>query len=151
LDFRLTPRPRPEIAVAPPGGSKRVTAGAAVQPRAMRGGDSLTLFVKARIAPGHHIYALDDSGTRNIATSIDVALPGWLSAEGPWRGPEPKLNADGSRTLAGEVLFQRRFVVASGNAAGNVRSRKLAATLRFQVCNDAVCWPPETIHLETEF
>jgi len=46
------------------------------------------------------------------------------------------------------VLFKRRFLVESG-AGGKVH--KLPAIFRFQVCNEALCWPPETISLETEF
>jgi hypothetical protein len=45
------------------------------------------------------------------------------------------------------VLFKRRFVVERGAAS---KIHKLSAALRFQVCNEALCWPPETISLETE-
>src|SRR5207249_7552748 len=111
LDFQLHPRPLPEIGVPAPTGAKRVTAGVAVQPRKVRRGQTLTLFVKARVVAGHHIYALEDSGCRNLPTSLEAALRGVLTPDGPWRGPEPKLHDDGSRTLAGEVLFKRRFRV----------------------------------------
>jgi cytochrome c biogenesis DsbD-like protein len=148
LDFRLTPRPLPEISVATPAGAKRVTAGIAVQPQSVRPGDTLTLFVKARVAAGHHIYALEDSGCSNLPTSLDAALRGVLTPDGPWRSPEAKEQNDGSRTLAGDILFQRRFLVESG---ADVRTCTLPVTVRFQVCNEALCWPPETIPLETKF
>jgi len=148
LDFQLRPRPLPEISPPAPGGTKRITAAVAVQPRTVRAGDTLTLFVKARIAAGHHVYALDDSGCSNLPTSLEAGMRGVLTPDGPWRGPEAKLEDDGSRTLAGEVLFKRRFIVARG--AGN-KIYKFPVTLRFQVCNEALCWPPETISLETEF
>jgi hypothetical protein len=148
LDFQLQPRPLPKIPVTAPAGAKRVTAGVAAQPSTVRPGESFTLFVKARIAPGHHIYALEDSGCSNLPTSLDAALPGVLAPDGPWRGSEPKQHDDGSRTLADEVLFKRRFLIERG--AGG-KTHKLPATLRFQVCNEALCWPPETISLETQF
>ena len=148
LDFRLKPRPLPEMPVPAPAGAKRVTASAAVQPRTLRPGAMLTLFVKVRIAAGHHVYALEDSGCSNLPTSLDAALCGVLTPDGPWRGPDPKVHDDGSRTLAGEVLFKRRFLVESG-ASGKIH--KLPATLRFQVCNEALCWPPEIISLDAEF
>jgi len=148
LNFQLQPRPLPEMIVPAPTGTKRVTASVAVQPRTVRRGETLTLFVKARIAPGHHIYALEDSGCSNLPTSLDATLRGVITPDGPWHGPEPKQHDDGSRTLTGEVLFKRHFLVESG--AGG-KTHKLPATLRFQVCNEALCWPPETITLETEF
>jgi hypothetical protein len=148
LDFQLTARPLPEIVLPAPTSTKRVTVGAAVQPAAVRPGDTLTLFVKERIAAGHHIYALEDSGCSNLPTALDAALRNVLTPDGPWRGPEPKVNQDGSRTLAGEVWFKRRFLVGS---SANSRTYQLPITLRFQVCNEALCWPPETISLETEF
>ena len=146
LDFKLEPLPLPEIAVAAPAGTKPVTAAAAVQPGSARPGDSITLFVKLRIAPGHHIYALEDSGCRNLPTSLDATLPRVLKPDGSWVGPEPKVQKDGSRTIAVEALFRRRFMVERGEA----RKHKLPVKLRYQVCNEALCWPPENIVLETE-
>jgi|GEM_PF-6502170 len=148
LDFRVAPLPLPELSPPAPSATRRVTAAAAAQPRKLSPGDTLTMFVKARVAAGHHIYALDDSGCSNLPTSLEASLKGVLTPEGPWRGPEPKVLDDGSRSLAGDVLFKRRFIVERG---GIGKSHKLAATLRFQVCNDALCWPAETISLEAEF
>ena len=148
LEFRLTPRPLPELPVPAPSGAKRVTAAAAVQPRKVRPGDTLTLFVKVRVAAGHHIYALEDSGCSNLPTSLQESLSVGLRPDGPWRGPEPKTQEDGSRTLAGEVLFKRRLLIAGEPSS---ETHKLRALLRFQVCNEALCWPAETISLETEF
>ena len=150
LDFRLAPRPLPELPLPTQSGARRVTAAAAVQPQKVRPGDTLTLFVKARVAAGHHIYALEDSGCSNLPTSLESSLRGVLTPEGPWRGPAPKTLDDGSRTLAGEVLFKRRYLV-NGSGGGGNKTQKLPATLRFQVCNEALCWPAETISLETEF
>ena len=148
LDFQLRLRPLPEMKVPAPTGGKRVTTALAVQPRSVRPGDTLTLFVKARIAAGHHIYALEDSGNRNLPTALDAALQNVLAPDGPWRGPEPKLQGDGSRTLVGEVLFQRRFLV---ERSATSKTHQLPVRFRFQVCNEAVCWPPETISSEAEF
>ena len=33
---------------------------------------------------------------------------------------------------------------------GEARKHKLPVKLRYQVCNEALCWPPENIVLETE-
>ncbi|MHB8521902.1 MAG: protein-disulfide reductase DsbD domain-containing protein [Limisphaerales bacterium] len=147
LDFRLQPAPPPDIAAAAPDDARRVTAGIAIQPARARPGDLVTVYVRMRLTPGYHIYALENSGCSNLPTSLAVVPTRALTPTGPWRGPEPKFGGDGSRTLAGEVLFQRRFLVQSHAGAGTQRVQVAA---RFQVCNEAACWPPERIDLEAE-
>jgi hypothetical protein len=103
-------------------------------------------MVKLRIASGHWIYALEDSGSHSQPTALAVMnekLP--LRADGPWRGPEPKVKSDGARTYAGEAVFERRFVVGPVSEKTN---SKLPITIKYQVCNEALCWPPATISLE---
>jgi hypothetical protein len=145
LEFRLPPMTLPEISVAVPTSTNRVTAGAIIQPATASPGDAVTVMVKVRTAPGCWIYALENSGSGNLPTALVTPSPWVLRPTGPWRGPEPKVKEDGSRTYAGEVLFQRRFVIERG--AGDATS-KLPITLKYQVCNEALCWPPATISLE---
>jgi uncharacterized GH25 family protein len=147
LEFKLKPQPLPELAAAPTA-AKRITAGVAVQPASVHVGEAVALFVKARLAPGFHIYALEDSGCKNLPTSIEFSLSQGLRMDGSWRGPEPREQDDGSRTLAGDMLFRRSFVIEQGARIGK---HTLPVQLHFQVCNEALCWPPETISLETEF
>ena len=138
----------PEVSAPAPSSAHRVTAAAMISPaRAFRGG-KVTLLVKIRVAPGHHIYALEKSGTVSVPTSIETELPGTLRPEGPWRGPEPKVNTDGSRTLSGDLVFRRRFVVQDAPAT---QAGKLRIKVSYQVCSEEVCWPPASIPLETEF
>ena len=148
IEFRLKPQPVPDIVVAAPSDTNRVTAGIAAHPKPVRYGETLTVFVKVRLAPGFHIYAVDNSGSKNAPTSLTNKTSHFFKPDGPWRGPEPKVQDDGSRTLAGDILFQRRFTVVD-QGIGPLHGEKLPVDLRFQVCNEALCWPPETIHLET--
>jgi hypothetical protein len=148
LDFKLAPQPLPEITVPTPAGTKRVTAGAVMYPSVAQPGDTVTLFVKARVAEGHHIYALEDSGSKNLPTTLEAkpSAPG-LTSDGPWRGPVPKLEDNGSRIYTGELFFRQVLLVDSSRARPG--SYNVPVQLRFQVCNEALCWPPETISLET--
>jgi len=142
-----SPQP-PQITVAKPSGKTRVTAGVALQPARAAAGESVTVFVKARIAEGHWIYAMEESGSKNLPTRIEDSVPSALESRGPWRSPPPKTQEDGSRTLTGdEVFFQRQYRIATDARA---QKSKLRFRLEFQVCNDMVCWPPETIDMETE-
>lgn len=145
--FQLVPSPVPQMSVEKPAGKTRVTAAAAVQPAKVAAGETVTVFARARIAEGHWIYALEDSGSENMPTSIDATLPSALEPDGPWRSPVPKTHPDGSRAFAETVLFQRRYLV-EGDA--KPAKHKLRFKLGFQVCNEALCWPPEAIDIETE-
>ena len=141
-------RQPPQIAVEKPSGKTRVTAGVAPQPARVAAGETVTVFVKARIAEGHWIYALEKSGSKNLPTRMEDSVSAALEALGPWRSPAPKTQEDGSRTLTGdEVFFQRQYRIATDARA---QKHKLRFKLEFQVCNDMVCWPPETIDMETE-
>lgn len=136
----------PAIEVPAPTGTNRVTAAAIIQPAIASPGDSITVIVKVRIASGHWIYALEKSGSSNLPTALETPSD-WqpLGSASPWRGPEPKTKEDGSRIYAGEAVFQRRFVLGSP-AKGAIR--RLPITIKYQVCNEALCWPPATISLE---
>jgi hypothetical protein len=142
-----TPQP-PQITVAKPSGKTRVTAGVALQPARAAAGESVTVFVKARIAEDHWIYAMEKSGSKNLPTRVDESVPSALESRGPWRSPAPNTQEDGSRILAGDdVLFQRQYRIATD---ARPQKYKLRFKLEVQVCNDMVCWPPETIDMETE-
>lgn len=147
VDSRRQPTTFPEVVTPAPTATNRVTAAATFHPASASRGDTVTLLVRVRIAPGHYIYALDKSGTRNLPTTLDTEMSGILQPEDRWLGPEPKIKEDGSRTLSGDFLFQRRFRVMRQPAAENW---KALTRLEYQVCNEALCWPPATIPLETQ-
>jgi hypothetical protein len=119
-----------------------------IQPALAAPGDTVTLFIKVRIAPGCWIYALDNSGSVNLPTSFETAPTSLILPSGGWVGPEPKAKEGSSRIHSGEALFQRRFIVERESAAGQA---KVALELKYQVCNEALCWPPETKSLEASF
>jgi hypothetical protein len=148
IEFRLKPQTIPQIDVASPSDTNRVTAALVAHPKPARYGETITLFVKARVAPGCHIYALEDSGSKIMPTSLTNRPSHFFKPDGPWRGPQPKVKDDGSRTLSGDILFQRRYNIVD-QGIGPMFGEKIAVDLTFQVCNEALCWPPETIHLET--
>ena len=135
-----------DIAVAEPKGTNRVTATAVFHPQMAAPGETTALLVKLRIAPGHWIYALNDSGSRTLVpTTVMTASEKPFRLVEAWRSSEPKVKSDGSRVYSGEVVFKSRFRIDSSAAD---RLQKLPITVRYQVCNEALCWPPATISLE---
>ena len=135
----------PDVTVAAPTGKNRVTAGATLYPASAASGQSVIVKVKLRIGPGYWIYGLDDSGTISVPTTLQLpARTSPLRPTGPWRSSAPKIKADGSRIYAGEVVFERPFVIEPG-AKGE---KKLPISIQYQVCNELVCRPPATISVE---
>lgn len=144
--YRPATEPLPKLPVPAPSSSQRIAAGALISPASGKPGDSLRVFVKMRMAPGFHIYAMEKSGLASQATTLELSLPACLKAKGPWRGPEPTSNEDGSRTFKGEVVFDRELTVLSPPDQADVKVR---IQVQYQVCSEALCWPPSTIRLET--
>jgi hypothetical protein len=146
-ELLATPATRSELKAAAPSGTNRVTVAIVFQPATAAAGDVVTLFVKMRIASGHWIYALEDSGSRNVATVLSTpSACAPFKATGTWRSVPPKVKPDGTRTYAGEVLFERRFQIEP-TAGGGVYT--LPVTITYQVCNEVLCWPPSSINLES--
>ena len=129
----------PEIKLETPSPTKRINMAVAVG----RSGENkeIPVFVKLRLAPGFHVYALENANSRNQATVIEARLPAGLRLDGPWRGPEPKKLSDGSRVYENEAVF-------TNVVKGTPKGQKLEITLSFQVCNELVCWPPEKLSRE---
>lgn len=134
--------PPPEIKLPDRKPGERIQAAAALSPSRLAPGESAEIFLKVRLAPGHHIYALGKSGSDLKPTAITVELPPNLSLAGDWKAPEPSALDDGSRVHKGEVIFRNRLTAGAGLPPGRL---KIPVTLKYQVCNDLLCWPPEEI------
>ena len=134
----------PMAALAP---GQRIDAAIAIEPKKIGPSKSVGLFVKLRIAPGHYIYSLERSGKSNEPTSFEVNLPNGFSLSGPWKGPEPKRQTDGSKVFRGDVVFWNHLSASPAVPPGK---RKMSVKVSFQVCNEAVCWPPQKISRELE-
>ena len=129
----------PEIKLEAPSARQRINMAVAFGKKGEN--DEIPVFVKVRLAPLHHIYALETSGSHNKPTEIEAKLPRGLSLGGLWSGPEPKKLGDGSRVYENEVIF-------SNLLKGKAKGEKVEVTLAFQVCNELLCWPPEKLSRE---
>lgn len=138
----------PPLTVAEPSATNRLVAGALLWPKQARPNEWVTFFVKVRLAPGFHIYALDHSGRATMPSKIIDTLPEALRPQGSWWSTAPKALEDGSRVLTGEVLFQRRLRLSPAAQPG---TNLVAVELQFQICNEAACWPPDKARLKSEF
>ncbi len=135
----LPPLSNVEVPVVEPSESNTVTWGLAIDPGSISTGKALTVAVKARVASGWHIYAVDQPTGVNTATKLEMVLPKGISAVGDWEFP-PAHELD-SDTFAYEdqVTFRRHLMVSPDCAAGIAN---IECKVAFQSCNDAMCTPP---------
>ena len=132
----------PELKLEAPSAAQRINMAVAVG--RSRENKEIPVFVKVRLAPGYHVYALEKTNSRNQATEIEAKLPAGLRLDGPWRGPEPKELSDGSRVYESEAIFTNVL-------KGTPKGEKVEITVSFQVCNELLCWPPEKLSREVVF
>ena len=98
------------------------------------------------IAAGWHINANPSSPDYMIATTVEVASTGGVSAAPPHypAAKQLKLAFDESQIAAwdGEIAIDVPLAAAAAAAPGEY---PLEGTIRFQACNDQVCLAPATV------
>jgi DsbC/DsbD-like thiol-disulfide interchange protein len=128
-----------------------VTASIDADPRQLRPGDPFHLIVRARIAPGWHIYAVDKPAAAASRTSLEIEVPQGIERAGEWilpqASPDATLPGDLSFIYDGAVTFRSPLRVAADAAAGE---KTIRCVLEYQACDRFSCRPPtETALLTT--
>src|SRR4051812_11404516 len=62
----------PEVSLPALGPGNRGAVGAALSTKRGSPGESVGLYLKIKVAPGYHIYSLDENGGKNPPTAIKV-------------------------------------------------------------------------------
>jgi DsbC/DsbD-like thiol-disulfide interchange protein len=120
-----------------------VVAAAALQPARARPGETVTLVIEVRTAPGWHIYAVEAGPGPVVPTALTLQLPPGWSAVGDWVVPEAGSNLDGpGKIYEGAFAFRRPLTVAEQASAGAV---EVNCDLRYQACDPFGCRPPAVL------
>jgi hypothetical protein len=117
-----------------------VVMSAVVRPASATVGDTVTVAVRMKIAPGWHTYAAAGKGGSAVATRIEDALPAGAKSAGAWRMPKGLPKEDGSATYSGDVVFLQT-VTLEATTPGSV---EIPVTVTFQACDQERCLPPES-------
>ncbi|PQJ36296.1 hypothetical protein BSZ35_05145 [Salinibacter sp. 10B] len=136
--------------LAPGGGSSSAAQGdvewrAESEPSAARSGERLTIRFHGRVTEGWHTYALDSPAGRPLAITFEAVPPG-LTVERPLRQSRPTTQYDPNFDSQARYL-NGQFEVRAALAVGPEASRgpdTLTASVRYMVCNDRLCMPPQT-------
>lgn len=108
-------------------------------------GESVTLYIVAKLAPGWHIYAATGPRGIGLPTHIEPKPPPALRLTGDWTYPPASDGPDKSTVYEGETLvFSRTVEVAQRAPYGPVT---LPIRFQYQACNAFRCLPPQTLTL----
>ncbi len=150
----MAPASAPAIGFQPPGEAARppraLELSAVALPSPVEPGGTFRLFIRARLGPGWHIYALDQAGENTaVATRIQVE-DGAFASNGPWRENDPQVAFDGALGRAikvhrREAEFQRSYQVPRSLPPG---VHALAGSLWFRACDNKVCTMPQELGFE---
>jgi thiol:disulfide interchange protein DsbD len=118
------------------------------QPPVVRTGERLMVRFRGRVTDGWHTYALNSPAGKPLEITFD-SLPPELTVERPLRQSEPTAQYDPNfksqaRYLNGQ--FEVRAALTVG-AEAPLGPDTLHASVRYMVCNDQLCMPPQTASL----
>ena len=106
--------------------------------------------VKASIEEGWHLYSLTQPPGGPIRTTISVTETGSFAQAGEVRQPEPRIQFDPNFGINAEFFDGKvDFLVPVQVKPGLSESEEaLQVQVRFMVCSDTLCLPPQTKTLE---
>jgi thiol:disulfide interchange protein DsbD len=144
-----------------PGGADSVSVSATAQPAVVTPGATVTIAVTLSHARGFHTWPNEPivppefEGVNAIATAIEVlALPEGAVEKGiEWPEPVPVTvrytrKAVELLSYVGDATARLRVELAQDQPAGQA---EVALEVRYQACDERVCYPPRTAELMVSF
>ncbi len=137
------------ISVPEPSPHEPVTATMVLQPATLTPGSDAILIVSVRIARAHFVHAPNiKPGEPWIPLEMKMSLPDGIEFAGDWQFPPGEKGSGDSPVYRDSVLLRRALRV---RAIPPSSVASLSGELRYQACNDELCWPPRTIKLSAPF
>lgn len=105
----------------------------------------VTVFLKATIDAGWHIYSQNVKDGGPIKTSFTFAKSKDYTLVGPAIEPKPETRFEKSFNMdvsffEKEVVFQQKIKLKSANV------KAITGQLEYMVCNDSKCLPPDDVN-----
>ncbi len=124
-------------------GRPRAEVTPVVETPSVRAGETVRLSLKVRLPEHVHVQAHEPRDPSLIPTVLTVEAPPGTTVEAITYPPPTELTQAGRRdalaVLGPEFAIDVRLTVAATAAAGDL---VVPAVLRYQACNDSVCFPP---------
>ena len=124
-------------------GRPRAEVTPVVETASVRPGETVRVSLKVRLPEHVHVQAHEPRDPSLIPTVLTVEAPPGTTVEAITYPPPTELAQAGRRdtlaVLGPEFAIDVRIVVPATAAAGDLA---VPAVLRYQACNDSVCFPP---------
>ncbi len=114
------------------------------RPESLSAGEAAELLVSVRIAPAHYVHAVNNPGEPWVPLAMNVSLPDGVEFAEDWQLPTPEKGHGDALVYRNSVMLRRALRVGAKSAARDVR---VSGKLRYQACNDELCWPTRTMVL----
>lgn len=114
-------------------------------------GGTVDIRALAELDPGWHLYSITQPKGGPVATEFKVPSKQPFQLAGAVRQPAPKKAFDQNFGIQTEFFEERaEFTIPVKIAPGTKRGKyEFVAEVHYQVCNDSLCMPPETVKLAT--
>jgi thiol:disulfide interchange protein DsbD len=123
-----------------------------VESAAVHAGETERLVVRVGFPPGFHVQSNKPRDPDLIAATLTITRPEGVTISEIVFPPSTDLKVAGLSELA--AVFEENFdigaqlAVAPGTAVGDIT---IPAKLRYQACNETMCFAPKTLELEWKF
>jgi DsbC/DsbD-like thiol-disulfide interchange protein len=135
-----------EIELEEPASYNPFVARAVLVPANVEVPATLTFIIRAKTAPGWHVYATDGPVGISQPTRLDLQLPDGVEADGDWVFPEPAQGDAGTQLVyEGDLVFRRRLKITDAASSGPL---SVGCEITYQACDAFSCRPPESLKLE---
>lgn len=117
-------------------------------PSSLDAGSQFHATLRADIDDGWHLYSISQPKGGPTATTIELGADQQFKLSGSIQGPKPEKLFD--RNFKMETEFYSKsaeFVLPLTATAAGVKTLTVAVT--FQLCNDEMCLPPDTLEVST--
>jgi hypothetical protein len=133
-----------QVFASAPSSEEPVTATMKLRPESLAAGEAAELLVSVRIATAHYVHAANKPGAPWVPLAMTVSLPDGVEFSGDWHLPTPDKGHGDAPVYRNSVLLRRALRVGAKSAPRDVR---VSGKLRYQACNDELCWPTRTMEL----
>jgi len=137
-----------EVSAPEPSTQQPVTATMTIQPESLSVGETAEMLVSVRIEPAHYVHAIKNRGEPWSPLAVKLTLPDEVEALGDWEFPKPEVGHGAAMVYRNSVLLRRALRIRRQPSA---RTLRISGELRYQACNEELCWPPRTLPLSATF
>jgi hypothetical protein len=133
-----------QVSAPDPSPDEPVTATMKFRPESLPAGEATEILVSVRIATAHYIHAAKNSDEPWVPLAMNVSLPDGVEFLGDWQMPTPEKGHGDALVYRNSVLLRRALRIGPKSAPRDLR---VSGKLRYQACNDELCWPTRTMEL----